>query len=61
MGGWRLPNLTFSTTLINPDLDIHPARSYELIQHPTNTALYRPDGTNIYNIKNRRIDKLHEI
>ena len=33
--GWRSPNLIFSTTPINPDLDTHPTHIYELIQHPT--------------------------
>jgi hypothetical protein len=28
--GWRSANLTFSTTPINPDLDIHPTNRYEL-------------------------------
>ena len=64
MSGWRWPNLAFSTTSINPDIDIHPTRSYELIQHPTkptHTTLHRPDGTTICNIENRKIDKLHEM
>jgi hypothetical protein len=64
MGGWRSPNLTFSTTPINSDLDIHPTRSFELTQHPTkpsHTTLRRPDAATICNIENRRLDKLHEI
>ena len=63
-GGWRSPNLTFSTTPINPDLDIHPTHRYELSQHPTlqtHTTLHRPDGTTICTIDNMRLDKLHDI
>ncbi len=62
--GWRSTNLAFSTTPINPDLDIHPTNRYELTQHPTNpshTTLHRSDGTLLYTIENRRLDKLHDI
>jgi hypothetical protein len=62
--GWRSTNLTFSTTPINPDLDINPTGRYELTQHPTNpshSTLHRPDGTLISTIENRRLDKLHDI
>jgi len=64
VGGWRSDNLTFSTTPINPDLDIQPTNRYELTQHPTkptHTSLHRPDGTTIFTIENRRLDKLHDI
>jgi hypothetical protein len=47
MGGWRSDNLTFSTTPINPDLDIYPTKRYELTQHPTkstHTSLHIPDA-----------------
>jgi hypothetical protein len=62
--GWRSTNLTFSTTLINPDLDIHPTNRYELTQHPTNpshTTLHIPDGSLVCTIENRRLDRLHDI
>jgi hypothetical protein len=62
--GWRSPNLTFSTTPINPDLDTHPTNRYELAQHPTqhtHTTLHRLDETTICTLENRRIDKLHDI
>jgi hypothetical protein len=64
MGGWRSPNLTFSMTPINPDLDTHPTNRYELTQHPTkptHIALHRLDGATIYTIENSRLDKLHNI
>jgi hypothetical protein len=64
MSGWRSLDLAFSTIPINLDLDIRPTRSYELMQHPTKPTqitIHRPNGTTIYNIENRRLDKLHEI
>jgi len=62
--GWRSDNLTLSITPINPDLDIQATNRYELTQYPTkptHTSLHRPDGTTIYTIENRRLDKLHDI
>jgi hypothetical protein len=63
-GGWRSTNLAFSTTPINPDLDIHPANRYELTKHPTSPShatLHRPDKTLICTIDIRRLDELHDI
>ena len=51
--GWRSPNLTLSSTSINPDLDTHLTHRYELMQHPTphtHTTLHIPDGTAICSI-----------
>ena len=64
MKGWRSANLTFSTTLINPDLYIHPTNRYELTQHPTiptYTSLHRLDGTLICTIENRILGKPYDI
>jgi hypothetical protein len=64
MEGWRSPNLTFSTTPINPDLDTHPTHQYEPPHHSTqhtHTTIHRLDGTTVCSIDNRRLDKFHDI
>ena len=64
MEGWRSDVQPFSTTPINPDLDIHSTNRYKLTQHPTkptHTTLHIPDGTLICKIDNRRLDKLYNI
>ncbi len=64
MEEWRSPSLTFSTIPINPDLDIHPTKGYELKQHPTkqtHTTLHIPYGTTICIIASIRLNKLHNI
>ena len=46
--GWYPKFTTFSTHAINPDLDIHPTGTTELLQHHTREdlcVLARPDGT----------------
>jgi hypothetical protein len=63
-GEWKSTNLTFSTTLINSDLDIQPTNCYELTQHPTkptHTTLHKPGGTTICTVEYIRLDKLHDI
>jgi hypothetical protein len=62
--GWRLAKLAYSTTPINPDLDILPTNRYELTQHPakpTHISLHKLNGTLIYAIDNRRLDQRHDI
>jgi hypothetical protein len=59
--GWHPKHTTFTTTPINPNLDVGPTATYEITQHPTNheeILLHAPDGRLITTLTKARLQKL---
>jgi len=63
-GGWRSKHTSFTTTPINPDLDVVPTGNYEITHHPTNkleALLHAPDGRLITKLHKARLQNLKNV